>query len=132
MSALLDHQLALATAGVRKREAARLLRGTVSIPRLASKRSVNWAEQTSQSQKCSRRRTFRRLPSKLTLGSEGKVSARNSLPSRRERKGTVHAGLAHLCNIGWVQSSLLESFGQRDSNDIARQRPKRGRHIRSF
>src|SRR5271157_6631697 len=38
MTTLLDHQLALATARVRKPGAARLLRGTVSIPRLASKR----------------------------------------------------------------------------------------------
>src|SRR6266849_2612403 len=57
-------------------------------------------EQSSQSQKCSRRRSFRRLPSKAGLRSEGKVSARNSLPSRSERKGTVQAGFAHLWSIG--------------------------------
>jgi len=81
-----------------------LLRGTVSIPRFGSKRNVKWAAQVSQSQKCSRLRIFLRLPSKAVFRSEGHVSARNNFPSRKDRNGTVHVGLAHFCSMNFESS----------------------------
>jgi hypothetical protein len=64
------------------------------------------------------------LPSRALLASEGRVSARNSLPSRRERKGIVHAGLAHLWSMAVSSLLFCGTFGQRDATDIARERPK--------
>jgi len=117
-----ENQQALPAARVRNRGPTRSLRGTVSIPKVVSKRSVKWAEQASQSQKCSRRRSFRRLLLNAELRSVGQVSARNSLPSRRERNGIVHVGLAHLCSM--TGSDLLFSeFLPESSKHSALERP---------
>jgi hypothetical protein len=114
---------------VRNRGPMRSLRGTVSIPKVVSKRRVKCAEQVSQSQKCSRRRSFRRLPLNAELRSVGQVSARNSLPSRRERNRA--RGVGALLQHGWVQSSLRWSCCQRALRTLHARGRTCGHHIRS-
>ena len=59
---------------------------------------------------------------------QGNVSARNSLPSRKERKGEVQVGLAHLCNMNRVQSfSSIRRVVQEDSKNSALRGPNNPR-----
>src|SRR5580658_6943548 len=99
----------LAAARAKNRGLALSRSGTVSIPSTGSKRSVKCAAHTSHSQKCSRRRSLRRFPWNAAPRSEGKSSARNSLPSRRERNGAVQIGLAHLWSME-AGSLLMSEF----------------------
>jgi hypothetical protein len=89
--------------------------GTVIMPAVVSKCSVRIVAQSPHSQKCSRLRSLRRVPSEFGWESRASVSARNNLPSRKDLKGATHPGFAHFCNIGWgpvfsAKVAALERF----------------------
>jgi hypothetical protein len=96
--------------------------GTVSIPRgVETQREVSGAGVAKPEMFAPPQLPL--IAIERSLGSEGRVSARNSLPSRSERKGTVQLGLAHLCSMGWSPVFSSMEFWPESATNYARKRP---------